>query len=317
MVRNIIKSRKPRTTLSKKKRGSRKKSGDKHPRVVVSLTTLPYRIGGVAKTLGSILNQTLVPSKIYVNLPTRTSRGDKYVIPANLLKLTKKHPIVKINRCKKDYGPGTKLYPTLRHEKGPNTRIITIDDDGIYPKKTIQYLVETSLKKPNSALAYSAWNINLKHFGIEDYSYLGGNYTDTYDSDWNWGRECAPGNMDIIEGWGGALYIRSFFMDGKKDQSKEFINFMEKGPAECFFVDDVWISAWLAKKRIHIYVVEKAYMPIHTTDTLENTLHGNSDVTNRNRICTKFYKKYFKKMGYQTDNCKKRLKRRIEIVDDY
>jgi len=291
---------------------SRKVSRRKRfPRVVVSLTTLPSRINGVARTLRSILNQTLVPDKIYLNLPVRTSKGEKYKIPPNLEKLMKTHSIIKINRPRKDYGPGTKLYPTLTHEKGPNTRIITIDDDSIYPRKTIKYLVETSLKRPDDALAYSAWNINTKKFGIEDYTELGGPYVN--DLTWTWGRECSPGYMDIIEGWGGALYIRKFFMDGKKDERKKFIEMMTQGPKACFFVDDVWISAWLAKKGIHIYIVEKDFLPKHTTKDLNVTLHGSSQVLNRNSECAKFYSKIFKNIGFQTEACKERIRIRFNL----
>ena len=114
-------------------RKSRRRRRRRYPRVVVSLTTLPSRIGNVAKTLRSILGQTWIPDKIYLNLPVRTSRGEKYAIPQNLAKLIESHPIIKINRPRRDYGPGTKLYPTLAKERGRNTRIITVDDDGEYP----------------------------------------------------------------------------------------------------------------------------------------------------------------------------------------
>ena len=90
----------------------------RRPKVVVSLTTLPSRIKSVTNTLKSILTQSLVPNKIYVNLPKKTSKGEEYVIPKSLLNLVKKHKIIEILRCRTDYGPGTKIYPVLAKERG-------------------------------------------------------------------------------------------------------------------------------------------------------------------------------------------------------
>lgn len=196
------------------------------PKVVVSLTTLPSLIKAVAKTLKSILSQSLVPNKIYVNLPKKTSRGEEYVIPKSLLNLVKKHKIIEILRCRTDYGPGTKIYPVLAKERGKNTRIIAIDDDSKYPKKSIETLVKYSLERPNEAIAYSAWNINPQTLDIEDYS--------SFSTTLTWGQECTPAYMDIIAGWAAALYVRKFFMKGYKDKRVQFIDMMRKGPKECF-----------------------------------------------------------------------------------
>lgn len=96
------------------------------PRVVVSLTTLPSRIGGVVETIDSLLQQTLQPDAIYLNVPSASERfkEESYVIPPHLSKLDK----VRVRRTE-DYGPVTKLIPTLDEERDPNTLIITVDDD--------------------------------------------------------------------------------------------------------------------------------------------------------------------------------------------
>lgn len=275
----------------------------RRPKVVVSLTTLPSRIKSVTNTLKSILTQSLVPNKIYVNLPKKTSRGEEYVIPKSLLNLVKKHKIIEILRCRTDYGPGTKIYPVLAKERGKNTRIITIDDDSKYPKKSIETLVKYSLERPNEAIAYSAWNINPQTLDIEDYS--------SFSTKLTWGQECAPAYMDIIEGWAAALYVRKFFMKGNKDQRVQFIDTMRKGPKECFFVDDVWISAWLAKKKIKIFILGEKLQPDHTTTVLCNTLHGNKNVIARNKKCVKKYIKYFKEAGLKTYSCKQKIKKKL------
>jgi hypothetical protein len=259
-------SRKPNRTLPRKFR------------VVVSLTTIPERIDVLYKTLINIYDQTYLPDIIYLNVPRKYKDSDKnVVIPEDLYKLICTSKIhIYLNLLDKDYGPGTKLYPTLLIEKDKDTRIITIDDDSIYDKNMIKVLVNESAKFPNKAIAFYGWNI--------------GAYENRFQRSFfkDYGTKMAPGNIDILEGFGGAVYRVGLF-SGKV---KSFINTMLKGPRECFFVDDVWISAWLWKNGIDVYLMKKPkgmkYPESHTPGT--KSLSENPNKILRNSTCALYYK---------------------------
>ena len=98
------------------------------PKVVVSLTTIPPRLPKLEKVLLALSNQPEVDI-VYLNLPyicdkTKTAYDPLPVFLHGIDKL-------KIQRCK-DYGPLTKLLPTLETELDPSTIIIICDDDMLY-----------------------------------------------------------------------------------------------------------------------------------------------------------------------------------------
>lgn len=124
-------------------------------RVVVSLTTMPHHLHLLRPTLDSLLQQSLKPDEIYLNMPLGRNprsnmsydealRGPGVVIPSG----------IKVNRCPEDVGPLTKLLPAVvaeqdweKQRKGGwenpsdlSPIIITVDDDQVYPPDTVKYL---------------------------------------------------------------------------------------------------------------------------------------------------------------------------------
>ena len=101
-------------------------------RVVISLTTLPTRLigDGILDTLKSINDQTRPPDAVYLGIPKNNKRlNTEYPeIPDQIKTLC---TIVDLDE---DCGPVTKILSALKMEPNPNTVIITIDDDVIYPK---------------------------------------------------------------------------------------------------------------------------------------------------------------------------------------
>lgn len=256
-------------------------------RLVVSMTTIPSRIDVLYKTVKNIMKQTQLIDKIYLNIPYKSSKGDKYVIPEKLKTLVIKSkesgiPVV-FNRPKEDYGPGTKLYPTLLKEKNPNTLIVTIDDDMIYDSRMIETLVKEFQMDQSRTIGLHGWNIGPKG--------------KMWDLD-----ECSGDYTDIIEGFGGALYSKKFFMKKENnewvDKSDSFIR-MRKKVTECFFVDDVYISAWLSKNNIPIYLANKPdkYKEPKSHSESSSALSDNPKVEERNKKCVMNFVKYFKNRG--------------------
>ena len=90
----------------------------------------------------SILDQTRKPDLFLLNIPEVFARtGETYVVPKYIRKgLT-------VNRIQCDYGPATKIVPTVMYLTDPArsqeydpkyTRIIYLDDDIAYPKRMIE-----------------------------------------------------------------------------------------------------------------------------------------------------------------------------------
>ena len=116
--------------------------------VVVSLTTTPKRIDKIAPVLDNIREQSLKPDNIYINVPYVFARdGSTYSIP----KWLEQYPGITINRSE-DFGPGTKLIPTIAKMVSPNDIIITIDDDLLHEKHLIRDLFIKSQHNPDDII---------------------------------------------------------------------------------------------------------------------------------------------------------------------
>jgi hypothetical protein len=135
-------------------------------RVVISLTTLPHRLPHLLPVLQSLLNQHVKPDQVYLNLPTSyrrfnsTSSTSPPTIPIEIQRLVL-NDILRIQLTSVDYGPATKLIPTLEAEKEPSTIIITVDDDMIYKPTQVQLLLRAYFHFPHAAYGYAGQLIDL------------------------------------------------------------------------------------------------------------------------------------------------------------
>jgi len=119
-------------------------------RIVVSLTTIPSRLGNLDKVLDALIDgQTVQPDVVYLNVPLVFGRtGEVY----DLSKLEYSNPRLKILRCD-DYGPVTKILPALEAEHGnKRTVILYTDDDAIPPPDFIEQYVLQGLEKPGNVM---------------------------------------------------------------------------------------------------------------------------------------------------------------------
>lgn len=201
------------------------------PRIVVSLSTLPSRIDGVVPTLKSILDNTMPPDAIYLNIPDYSKRESRpYEIPDSILELS---PIVKINKTQEDYGPVTKLYPTLEVETDPETLIICIDDDIAYDPKLIENLVYASDRYTDDTICISGWNY-IKVLNL---------FTLPLYFPFFFSR-----NVKVLQCYMGVLYKRKFF-----NNVELFKKYMSLKP--CFTTDDIMISKFLDKTGVKITMI--------------------------------------------------------------
>src|SRR5215469_3373544 len=205
-----------------------------HRRVIVSLSTVPDRINNLMPTIRSLLKQTNPPDEIVVAIPNFSIREKRsYVVPEYLLRL----PRVRILRCTKDWGPATKFIAAIQDELAAgreNTLIMVVDDDRLYPRDALETYLYYSDQLPNAALCFRGaampstldWD-DAKMIHAKDL------------------REPRP--VSVITGCGSYLVRPRFFDRSLWDYSV--------APSVAFYIDDIWISAWLSRRGVKRYVV--------------------------------------------------------------
>lgn len=209
----------------------------KQQRVVISLTTTPYRIDKIQATLESLCDQSIKVERIYLNIPYIFERDNiPYVIP----KWLESYTAVTINRTE-DFGPITKLLPTLDAETDPNTIIITVDDDVWYPRHVVRDLVAYAMQHPE--VAVTPINIDFKLTENLDFTHIKHKFKNGADT-------------KLVVGAAGVAYRRRFF-------AHDFAKLFATLPAPCTLADDLVISMYLAYNHIKIeQTIHNSFNPI-------------------------------------------------------
>lgn len=195
------------------------------PRIVISLTTSPKRISDINTTIQSLINQDMTPDMIQINLP-HTFKRTQQDYPQTLLDSLSflRHPLVKIHRCE-DYGPATKLIPTVMTESGynNNTLIIVVDDDTVYPLELTNIFVRLHLSHPHRVIA--------------------GNCGDDYLTNAN--TSLPAGGCNMFEGFAGVGYPSALFGD-------DFLSYISRviSDSNCLRSDDYTISNYFARRGV-------------------------------------------------------------------
>ena len=128
--------------------------------IYVSISTIPQRLKNLNETVESLLNQTLKPNKIFINIPYKYERFSETIEDNQIPKFNSN--IVEVTRCE-DCGPGTKLLGSLNKVK-KNSLLILADDDHVYRNYMIEKFFYFYSKAPNNA--YSFYVHPLGNFGI-------------------------------------------------------------------------------------------------------------------------------------------------------
>jgi len=129
-----------------------------NPKLIVSLTSYKKRLKKIDKVLNSILNGTLIPEKIVLTLYYKNITFISKFINDYLIKNKIYLIIVNI-----DIKSHKKYFYAM--QKFPYDIIITIDDDIIYEKTTIESLYKSYLKYPNEISAKRVHLIKYKKKG--------------------------------------------------------------------------------------------------------------------------------------------------------
>jgi hypothetical protein len=128
--------------------------------IYVSISTIPQRFKNLEKSVNSLLNQTLKPDKIFINIPKKFRRFKEEINDDQIEQFNNSK--VEITRCE-DCGPGTKLLGSL-NKLEKNSLLILADDDNIYEDYMIEKFNYFYSKSSNNA--YSFYVHPLGNFGI-------------------------------------------------------------------------------------------------------------------------------------------------------
>jgi hypothetical protein len=219
---------------------ARSGNGERQPqRVIASLTTLPDRINNLEPTLRSLLRQTRPPDEVVVAVPEFSIRQQRgYILPKFLQRLER----VRVLRCGADWGPATKFIPVIQEELSAgrgDTLLMVVDDDRSYPSDALETYLHFHGELPEAALCFRGapmpndlrWRRPQLVFGS---------------------RIRQPREVAVITGCGSYLLQPRFFDEGLWNYSG--------APPGAFYMDDIWISGWLDRKRIAKYVVPTSSM---------------------------------------------------------
>lgn len=143
-------------------------------RLVLSMTSIPQRVNQLPAVLRACLRQSRLPDAIYLNIPRKTRSHVPYVLGQALLSFCEAHRnLVYLNQECQDFGPLTKLLPTLELEppsasNAVRTYIATIDDDHIFADNDALALLERKIRQyPYAVLGFGGWRFGFFPFYLQ------------------------------------------------------------------------------------------------------------------------------------------------------
>jgi hypothetical protein len=227
---------------------------------IISLTSIPPRFPFLRPTLESLVAQRVDEIRLYIPFSYRRFPDWDGLLPEVPKGVT-------LQRAEADYGPATKILPACRDLRGQEVQILFCDDDGTFVPGWASTLFALQKDRPSDAVAgyvrpaqgYVTNPVSLlKHPRVREIPIR-------RDIPYRFGRLVhkifgipAPlrrpigraGYGEVLFGVGGAVVRPHFFDDAAYDI-----------PEEAWAVDDVWLSAQLARRGIAIYCPRRHPMP--------------------------------------------------------
>ncbi|WP_146036506.1 glycosyltransferase family 2 protein [Pseudotabrizicola formosa] len=219
------------------------------PRIIVSMTAVPPRFPYLAEVLNGFLRQTLKPEQIFLNIPYEYRRDsfNPAVPPSVPAGIT-------VNRVDRDFGPATKVLPTVQKYRDEDVLIFFGDDDKIYDPHTLERFAAAAEKRPECCIVEEGSDI----YECTDVPFQGA-LLPRYDrrrkdmlyrlkraaslGNWKSRKATSSGYTDILEGWGGVMVRPRFFGDAVFDI-----------PDPLWMVDDIWLSGHLTARGVPIWL---------------------------------------------------------------
>lgn len=208
-------------------------TGERKPRLIISLTSFPQRICDIHFSLYSLLTQTFKPDAVVLWLGEEEFPHKEGNLPQSVLAL--KHNGLTIKWCK-DTGSYKKLIPSLKEY--PDDIIVTADDDIYFRRNWLELLYKAYLKEPQYIHCHRAHRITFdKNENITEYS--------------KWSKEVSkvePSFCNFLTGGGGALFPpKSLYKDALDEEL-----FFKLSPT----ADDLWFWAMAVLNNTKINVIK-------------------------------------------------------------
>jgi len=196
-------------------------------KIIASLTTMPNRIDKIKNVLDCISNQNIRIDRIEMNIPCICIRtGETYIIPEWL----KVYPKLEIFQTE-DYGPITKIAPTLlRYKNQTDVYIWSVDDDIRYPPDTLEGLVN-NITNEKRILSRVVSKISWK--GIQTF--------------YRPGTKIENKGIPILEGFGSLVYPANCIEDDFLEYVVETVK-----NSDCRVSDDLLLTNYFYKLKIQI-----------------------------------------------------------------
>lgn len=248
-------------------------------KTIISLTSFPARIKNIHVVIKSLLKQSIKPDKIVLYLSEQEFPEKN--IPDNLKNLMGQ--IFEIRFVKENFKSYAKLIYALTDF--PNSNIVTVDDDILYPRNLLSTLLKEHKKNPKTICAHRIREINIQDEVIMPY-----NAWKLSEKRSIFSKPLKPNFKNFFCGVGGVLYPpRSLHPD--------VLNF-NKFLKLCAHQDDVWFWAMAVKNNHKISVTRFGYNLFKRTIKslqdvgLWNTINSNNVESPNNKAIEAVLKEY-------------------------
>lgn len=192
-------------------------------KVYLSMTTSPMRIKYIPELLKEL--DLKMFEKVVINLPLEFGRNKtRYVVPKALSTMKK----VMIHRIPNDFGPITKVLPTLDVAKDGNDIIVSVDDDIKHDSRVFEHLVKQCIAKD---CVVTGIGKNLKYWSSKQYGAMPRVFPFDFQPKGSY--------VDLLEGFSGVAYKRKFFPD------IPLLKKLNDVSKECMLSDDFTLSYYL------------------------------------------------------------------------
>lgn len=260
---------------------------------IISLTTIPPRFDKIGPTLRDLTNQKAKPLEIRLNLSRQYRR-----FPGELPSLPDLPEGVTVHWSDVDYGPATKILPTVTDWQGKDIDILFCDDDEIYEPEWSSYFLNQRTEHPDKCIVAKGYNLTDRKVGHRynrEYATfpraqrpqkglwyrtrraatLGMHKPSYYQAD---------GIVDILEAYRGVLVKPDFFPEETFDI-----------PDILWTVDDPWLSGHLERNGIPIWLLSKMKMykqnyEAHYSDALHNLVYRDHDRLKADTACIDYFR---------------------------
>lgn len=235
------------------------------PRLIVSLTSFPARIGTVYKAIASIYRQTLQPYKVILWLAESQFPKKEAELPVDLLEYRQLG--FEIRWCPEDIRPHKKYYYAM--QEYPEDLIVTIDDDLTYDPYMLETLFASYLHFPKAVSSVRA------HLIVPDKT------TGAIAPYNDWIKEFSGAvgvpSMQLFSTSGAGTLYPPHCMD---DEVFSLENIKELS----LNADDLWLKIMQVRKGTPVVLVQKNNLLRYIPDTQQEALRDTNVTQNANDV---------------------------------